>query len=54
MKRNLFLVKRYQSYLIKKIGLVYNKGKRIAYAWDSLKLSDEQARKKAELQLLLM
>lgn len=37
-----------------KICLVYNKGKQIAYAWDSLKLSDEQARKKAELQLLLM
>lgn len=36
------------------ICLVYNKGKQIAYAWDSLKLSDEQARKKAELQLLLM
>lgn len=34
--------------------LVYNKGKQIAYAWNSLKLSDEQARKKAELQLLLM
>ena len=37
-----------------KIWLVYNKGKQIAYAWDSLKLSDGQARKKAELQLLLM
>ena len=37
-----------------KIWLVYNKGKQIAYAWDGLKLSDEQARKKAELQLLLM
>ena len=37
-----------------KIWLVYNKGKQIAYAWNSLKLSDEQARKKAELQLLLM
>lgn len=37
-----------------KIWLVYNKGKQIAYDWDSLKFSDEQARKKAELQLLLM
>lgn len=37
-----------------KIWLVYNKGKKIAYAWDSSKLSDEQARKQAELQLLLM
>lgn len=37
-----------------KIWLVYNKGKKIAYAWDSSKLSDEQARKEAELQLLLM
>lgn len=35
-----------------KIWLVYNKGKQIAYAWDSLQLTDEQARKKAELHLL--
>ena len=37
-----------------KIWLVYNKGKKVAYAWNSLILTDEQARKKAELQLLLM
>ena len=37
-----------------KVWLLYNKGIQIAYAWDSLQLSDEQARKKAELKLLLM
>ena len=37
-----------------KIWLIYNKGKALAYAWDSTKISDEEARKKAELQLLLM
>ena len=37
-----------------KIWLVYNKGKSVAYAWDSKKISDESARKKAELQLLIM
>lgn len=37
-----------------KIWLIYNKGKSIAYAWDSTKLSELEARKKAELQLLLM
>ena len=36
-----------------KIWLIYNKGKSIAYAWDSTKISDQEARKKAELQLLL-
>ena len=37
-----------------KIWLIYNKGEALAYAWDSTKISDEEARKKAELQLLLM
>lgn len=37
-----------------KIWLVYNKGKSIAYAWDKTKLSELEARKKAELKLLLM
>ena len=37
-----------------KTWLVYNKGKSIAYVWDKEKFSDEEARKKAELQLLLM
>lgn len=36
-----------------KIWLVYDKGKSVAYAWDSTKLSELEARKKAELQLLL-
>lgn len=37
-----------------KTWLVYNKGKSIAYVWDKDKFSDEEAKKKAELQLLLM
>ena len=37
-----------------KIWLVYNKGKSIAYVWDKNKLSEKEARKKAELQLLLI
>ena len=37
-----------------KVWLLYNKGKSIAYAWDKNKLSDEQAKKKAEFKLLLM
>lgn len=37
-----------------KIWLIYNKGKSIAYVWDKEKFSDEEARKKAEIQLLLM
>ena len=37
-----------------KIWLIYNKGKSIAYVWDKEKISDKEARKKAELQLLLM
>lgn len=47
-------------YLIKesspdlKTWLIYNKGKTVAYVWNSKKLSDSEARKKAELQLLLM
>lgn len=47
-------------YLIKesspdlKTWLIYNKGKTVAYVWNSKKLSDSEARKKAELELLLM
>ena len=37
-----------------KTWLVYNKGKSIVYVWDKEKYSDKEARKKAELQLLLM
>ena len=37
-----------------KIWLIYNKGKSIAYVWDKERFSDEEAKKKAELQLLLM
>ena len=37
-----------------KTWLVYNKGKSIAYVWDKEKFSDEEARKKAEIQLLLL
>lgn len=37
-----------------KIWLVYNKGKSLAYVWDKTKISENEAKKKAELQLLLM
>lgn len=37
-----------------KTWLVYNKGKSIAYIWNKERFSDEEAKKKAELQLLLM
>ncbi len=37
-----------------KVWLIYDKGKSIAYVWDKEKFSDKEARKKAELQLLLM
>ena len=37
-----------------KTWLVYNNGKSIAYVWDKEKFSDEEAKNKAELQLLLM
>ena len=37
-----------------KTWLIYNKGKSIAYVWDKEKFSDEEAKKKAEIQLLLM
>lgn len=37
-----------------KTWLIYNKGKSIAYVWDKEKFSDKEARKKAEIQLLLL
>lgn len=37
-----------------KTWLIYNKGESIAYVWDKERFSDEEAKKKAELQLLLM
>lgn len=37
-----------------KTWLVYNKGKSIAYVWDKERFSDSEAKKKAELQLLLI
>ena len=37
-----------------KIWLIYNKGKSVAYAWDSTKFSEQEARKKAELKLLMI
>ena len=36
-----------------KIWLVYNRGKSIAYVWDRDKISDKEAKRKAELHLLL-
>lgn len=37
-----------------RVWLVYNKGKSLAYVWDSEKLSEIEARKKANLELLSM
>lgn len=37
-----------------RVWLVYNKGKSLAYVWDSEKLSDAEARRKADLELLVM
>ena len=51
-QENWDLIKKSSPYL--KTWLIYNKGKTVAYVWNSKKLSDSEARKKAELQLLLM
>ena len=37
-----------------KVWLIYNKGKSLAYVWDSNKLSETAARRKANLELLIM
>ena len=37
-----------------RVWLIYDKGKSIAYVWDKNKLTDKEARQKAELKLLLM
>lgn len=37
-----------------KVWLVYNKGKSLAYVWDSNKISETEARRKANLELLVM
>lgn len=37
-----------------KVWLIYDKGKSIAYVWDKNKLTDQEAKQKAELELLLM
>lgn len=37
-----------------KVWLVYNKGKSLAYVWDSNKLSETEARRKADLEILAM
>lgn len=37
-----------------KVWVIYDKGQSIAYVWDRYKLTDNDAKKKAELQLLLM
>ena len=42
------------SYENLKIWLIYNKGKSIAYVWDKGKMTDKEAKRKAELELLLM
>lgn len=37
-----------------RVWLIYDKGKSIAYVWDKNKLTDKEAKQKAELKLLLM
>jgi hypothetical protein len=37
-----------------KVWLIYDKGKSLAYVWDSNKLSETEARRKANLELLVM
>ena len=37
-----------------KVWLVYDKGRSLAYVWDSKKLSDTEARRKANLELLMI
>lgn len=37
-----------------KVWLVYDKGRSLAYVWDSKKLSDTEARRKANLELLII
>ena len=37
-----------------KVWLIYDKGKSIAYVWDKNRLTDKEAKQKAELKLLLM
>ena len=37
-----------------KVWLVYNKGKSLAYVWDNERISETEARRKAELELLVM
>ena len=42
------------SYNNLNVWLIYDKGKSIAYVWDRNKLTDKEAKRKAELNLLLM
>ena len=37
-----------------RVWLIYDRGKSIAYVWDINKLTDKEAKQKAELKLLLM
>jgi len=37
-----------------RVWLIYDRGKSIAYVWDKNKLTDKQAKQKAEMKLLLM
>ena len=37
-----------------KVWLIYDRGKSIAYVWDKNRLTDKEAKQKAELELLLM
>ena len=51
-QENWITIKTYHDNL--KVWLIYDKGKSIAYVWDKNKLTDKEAKQKAELKLLLM
>ena len=51
-QENWQIIKAYRNNL--KVWLIYDRGKSIAYVWDKNKLTDKEAKQKAELKLLLM
>lgn len=51
-QENWKILKAYRDNL--KVWLIYDRGKSIAYVWDKNKLTDKEAKQKAELKLLLM
>ena len=51
-QENWKIIKTYSDNL--NVWLIYDKGKSIAYVWDKNKLTEKEAKQKAELKLLLM